>query len=670
METIHEEYENTNPHLYDVINTSDDFEVQEEDDEESSEEYSSNSSSDSEECCGGKKILILSSKMSWLREWDRVFPLISALCLFIDPTFFYTLSVNGDSMCFYIDGWFALVLSLVRLITDGLHVRNIWHVYLRKDHRHSSSAAADAHWFQRIFGGLALQDSEGKLDFFIYLFIILPLPQVVMWIVVPALLKKDEQTRVMTAMLIMFLFQYLPKIYIAVCLLRRMLSQYIFGTAWWGVGLNIVAIFVASHVVGACYYLLGIQRSARCLMEQCMKTESCRLNALSCDNPFFFGSTYKFIDNMRMSWGNNNDARSWCLRSSDNSQYDYGSFEWITLLVCNNNRMEKMLLPLFWGVMMLCTFGNLGSTDDWLEIVFLIIVTACGLVLITMLIANIKVFLIATSSKKLTRKVYINNVKWWMKKRNMPQGLRNRIRDYERQRWAATRGVDEGEMISNLPEGLRRDIKYHICLDLVRQVPLFQHMDSLVLESICDRVKSLVFPEGEIITKEGDPVHRVLFIVRGNLQCNQIVRSGVHSSCTLGPGNFSGDELLSWCVRKPFTEILPPSSSTLITLEATEAFVLEAEDVKYVTQHFHLNEKVKTCARYYSPGWRTWAAVAIQLAWLRYRHRRRLTTLPFIMPRRPLSRSASLEEEQLRLYTALLTSPKPRQDDMFPSSNN
>lgn len=34
------------------------------------------------------------------------------------------------------------------------------------------------------------------------------------------------------------------------------------------------------------------------------------------------------------------------------------------------------------------------------------------------------------------------------------------------------------------------------------QVPLFQHMDSLVLENICDRVKSLVFPKGEIVSGE------------------------------------------------------------------------------------------------------------------------------------------------------------------------
>lgn len=56
-------------------------------------------------------------------------------------------------------------------------------------------------------------------------------------------------TVVMTVFL-MFFFQYLPKIYHSVCLLRRMqnLSGYIFGTVWWGIALNLIAYFVAAHV--------------------------------------------------------------------------------------------------------------------------------------------------------------------------------------------------------------------------------------------------------------------------------------------------------------------------------------------------------------------------------------------------------------------------------------
>jgi hypothetical protein len=82
----------------------------------------------------------------------------------------------------------------------------------------------------------------------------------------------------------------------------------------------------------------------------------------------------------------------------------------------------------------------------------------------------VKVFLHATTSKKQVMQLKMRNVEWWMRKKHLPQGFRQRVRNYERQRWAAMRGVDECEMTKNLPEGLRRDIKYHLCLDLVRQV--------------------------------------------------------------------------------------------------------------------------------------------------------------------------------------------------------
>ncbi|KAK1587330.1 hypothetical protein Q3G72_011800 [Acer saccharum] len=422
------------------------------------------------------------------------------------------------------------------------------------------------------------------------------------------------------------------------------------------------AIFV--QAAGACWYLLGIQKTLKCLRETCRDTHGCDLRLLACKDPIYYGTSSMVKDRARWAWGENRPARFTCLQGSNN--YDYGAYKWTVQLVTNDSRLEKILFPIFWGLMTLSTFGNLESTTEWLEVVFNIIVLTGGLLLVTMLIGNIKVFLHATTLKKQAMQLKMRNIEWWMRKRQLPQGFQQRVRNYERQRWAAMRGVDECEMISNLPEGLRRDIKYHLCLDLVRQVPLFQHMDDLVLENICDRVKSLIFTKGEVITREGDLVQRMLFVVRGHLQSSQVLRDNIKSCCMLGPGNFSGDELLSWCLRRPFIERLPPSSSTLITLETTEAFGLEAEDVKYVTQHFRytfVNERVKRSARYYSPGWRTWAAVAIQLAWRRYKHRLTLTSLSFIRPRRPLSRCSSLGEDRLRLYTALLTSPKPNQDD-------
>ncbi|KAG0496227.1 hypothetical protein HPP92_000918 [Vanilla planifolia] len=614
----------------------------------------------------------------WGQEWNRAYLLACVAGLIVDPLFFYSLSISGPLMCVFIDGWFAITVTILRCMTDVIHV---WNTCLqlkaacvrhRKHHQMDTaseedgkvenprSAAAPPHSYQRSKKGLILD-----------LFIILPIMQIMMWVAAPAFLREGLITTVMAVFLIMFLLQYLPKVYHSVCFLRRTqnFSGYIFGTIWWGIALNLIVYFVAAHAVGACWYLLGIQRASKCLKEQCSlfaEAGGCGRQTLACVNPIYYGTTTSAIRSRdRVAWANNSNARAACLDSNNN--FEYGSYKWTVSLIANTSRLEKILLPIFWGLMTLSTFGNMESTTEWHEIVFNIITITAGLILVTMLIGNIKVFLHATTSKKQALHLRMRSVEWWMKRKNLPQGFRQRVRQYERQRWAAMRGVDECEMIRNLPEGLRRDIKYHLCLDLVRQVPLFQHMDELVLENICDRVKSLIFPKGETITREGDPVQRMIFIVRGHLQSSQMLRDGVKSCCMLGPGNFSGDELLSWCLRRPFVERLPPSSSTLLTLETTEAFALDAADVKYVTQHFRytfVNEKVKRSARYYSPGWRTWAAVAIQLAWRRFKHRKTLTSLSFIRPRRPLSRCSSLGEEKLRLYTALLTSPKPNQDDL------
>lgn len=61
-------------------------------------------------------------------------------------------------------------------------------------------------------------------------------------------------------------------------------------------------------------------------------------------------------------------------------------------------------------------------------------------------------------------------MEWWMRRRQLPSRIRHRVRHFERQSWFTTGGVDEMELIKDLPEGLRRDIKRFLCLDLIKKV--------------------------------------------------------------------------------------------------------------------------------------------------------------------------------------------------------
>ncbi|KAF4381360.1 hypothetical protein G4B88_030268 [Cannabis sativa] len=56
-------------------------------------------------------------------------------------------------------------------------------------------------------------------------------------------------------------------------------------------------------------------------------------------------------------------------------------------------------------------------------------------------------------------------------------------------KWIATSGIDEEAILKDFPVDLRRDIKRHVCLDLVRQVLLFDQMDEKMLDAIRERLK-------------------------------------------------------------------------------------------------------------------------------------------------------------------------------------
>ena len=105
------------------------------------------------------------------------------------------------------------------------------------------------------------------------------------------------------------------------------------------------------QAAGACWYLLGIQRAAKCLKEQCGKTNGCGLRILSCKEPIYYGSTNLVRDRARLAWAGNREARSTCLDGPD--KYNYGAYKWTVQLVTNDNRLEKILFPIFWGLMTL-----------------------------------------------------------------------------------------------------------------------------------------------------------------------------------------------------------------------------------------------------------------------------------------------------------------------------
>lgn len=133
---------------------------------------------------------VLDPRARWVQEWNRVFLLVCATGLFVDPLFFYALSVSDTCMCLFIDGWFAITVTALRCMSDALHVWNMWLQIKMAKRPYGSNSSSGGSYGSNDNNGVdsgprgfrarsaALTYLKSKKGFFFDLFVILPLPQV------------------------------------------------------------------------------------------------------------------------------------------------------------------------------------------------------------------------------------------------------------------------------------------------------------------------------------------------------------------------------------------------------------------------------------------------------------------------------------------------------------
>lgn len=152
-----------------------------------------------------------------------------------------------------------------------------------------------------------------------------------------------------------------------------------------------------------------------------------------------------------------------------------------------------------------------------------------------------------------------------------------------------------------------------------------------MLDAICERLQPSLCTQGTCLVREGDPVNEMLFIIRGNLDSYTTNggRTGFYNSCQIGPGDFCGEELLTWALDPRPSVVLPSSTRTVKAISEVEAFALIAEDLKFVASQFRRlhSKQLRHKFRFYSHQWRTWAACFVQAAWRRYKRRKSVREL-------------------------------------------
>ncbi|KAA3462279.1 cyclic nucleotide-gated ion channel 1-like isoform X2 [Gossypium australe] len=585
----------------------------------------------------------LNPQGEFLQNWNKMFLLSCAIALAIDPLFFYIPVVKGNLKCLDLDNKLGVVASVLRTLIDAFYA-----IHIVFQFRTAFIAPSS-----RVFGRGELIEDPWAIakrylfkNFFIDILAILPLPQMVVIIIKSSL--KGSVSEITKDLLKTFIFiQYVPRILRIVPLFKEVTttSGILTKSAWTGAALNLFLYMLASHAVGAFWYLFSIERQDRCWRN----AVNGDVAALYCHKGITRNETLVNMLNTTCSLINPDDLK-------DPKYFNFGIF----FDALESGVVETMDFPMkflycfWWALRNLSSFGqNLKTSTYVWEILFAIAIAIGGLILFSLLIGNMQVFLqfqcsqlhnylyfsscfnriqpISQGVRVEEMRVKRQDAEQWMSHRMLPENLRERIRRYEQYKWQETRGVEEEALIANLPRDLRRDIKRHLCLDLLKRVPMFEKMDEQLLDAMCDRLKPVLYTDKSYILREGDPVEEMLFIIRGNLTSTTTNggRTGFFNSAHLKAGDFCGDDLLTWALDPQSSSNLPISTRTVQALKEVEAFALMADDLKFVASQFRRlsSKQFMHTFKFYSVRWQTWAASFIQAAWRRHCRRKLVKSL-------------------------------------------
>ncbi|GLU11830.1 hypothetical protein SLE2022_285500 [Rubroshorea leprosula] len=567
----------------------------------------------SEDFEGVKKIL--DPRGPIIRRWNKIFLAACLVSLFVDPLFFYLPEVRGEA-CIDIGIVLEVILTIVRSLADIFYIVQI---FIRFQTAYVAPPS-------RVFGRGELVIDSRKVasrylnkGFWIDLIAALPLPQVLIWIVIPNL-RGSTMANTKNVLRFIIIFQYLPRLFLIFPLSSKIVEStgIAIETAWAGAAYNLILYMLASHVLGATWYLLSVERQ-----EACWRS-ACDIERPFCQHKYF--DCHSLKDSSRTSWFKSSNITNLC--DPNDNFYQFGIFgDALTFDITTSPFFNKYFYCLWWGLRNLSSLGQTLATSTYVgEIIFAIIIAILGLVLFALLIGNMQTYLQSTTVRLEEWRIRRTDSEQWMRHRQLPQELRQSVRKYDQYKWVATRGVDEEAILQGLPLDLRRDIKRHLCLDLVRRVPLIDQMDERMLDAICERLTPALSTEGTFLQREGDPVNEMLFIIRGHLDSYTTNggRTGFFNSCRIGPGDFCGEELLTWALDPRQSIILPSSTRTVNAISEVEAFALRAEDLTFVASQFRRlhSKQLRHKFRLYSHQWRAWAVCFIQAAWRRFKKRK------------------------------------------------
>ncbi|KAF6140955.1 hypothetical protein GIB67_030166, partial [Kingdonia uniflora] len=152
-----------------------------------------------------------------------------------------------------------------------------------------------------------------RRDFWIDLIAALPVSQVLMLVVIPNL---NDFIMANTKNILRFsiIFQYFPRLFLIFPLSSKIVEAngVVTETAWAGTAYNLMLYMLASHVIGASWYIFSVERQESCWRRVCDLSSSCLYEFFDCRTK---------DDSARVALFKSSNITNLCTPSNDFNQF-------------------------------------------------------------------------------------------------------------------------------------------------------------------------------------------------------------------------------------------------------------------------------------------------------------------------------------------------------------
>ncbi|KAG6706955.1 hypothetical protein I3842_06G008700 [Carya illinoinensis] len=559
-------------------------------------------------------------------HWDVAFLEVCVVAVAVDPLFFYLPVVNDATKCITIDKTLKIIAICVRSFLDLIALGDLVARKINKN-RHMKSS-----------------------DYVINILSILPVHQVLM----PIIFSEMSRSNIGIFLNTVVLSQYVPRILRiyrvwrivndTIVLPKNSATVEVINRSYKKVippkgliivmkaGLNLFLYLIASHALGAFWYFFSIRRETTC-----WQLAACEHDIGICST----STSFKCGD----GFGNYTFLNNYCPLEISNSTtfFDFGIFQEARQsgILASMDIPRKTLFCFWWGLRSLSSFGqNLETSPYFWENCFTVLISIFGLLLFLYFIGNLQVYMqwevndgLQKISKRLEEEdkakvmsAKMGSIKGWISTIGLnDHELKDIIMGYVTpillDREDQDNDIDTENPFPHLPKPIRRWIMSHLCLRLLRKIPMFKNEKEKLLSKItCKFLKQVQYNQNSYIVREGEPLDAIIFMVNG-IVWTYTSNHGDKTDCLGKDGIFGSDQLVEWALeslKSSGLSNIPLSRRTLKCHTKVEAFCLMASDLKDMMSQYWWRFSIENIIKSDSEQLKHFAASSIKEAWRRH----------------------------------------------------